>query len=73
MELSLCERATHMRREILKMEELLMTGRRVDLNLYINLVCCYSGLLSKIQPGLKRRARVVGSLAELLSQQEPTV
>lgn len=74
MELSLSKRAVHMESEIEKMEKILMFGRRVDINQYTNLVATFSGLLSKIQPGLKRRVKVLtlqNYLAEKSSETTP--
>lgn len=59
MQRSLCERAVHMERQIEKMEKKLIVGVKVDLNQYTNLVATYSGLLSKINPGLKRLVKVL--------------
>jgi len=66
-ERSLCKRIVHMERLIEKKEHALAQDGQVDEHLYFSCVNALSGLLSKI--GLKRRARPVRSLAEVLSKE----
>lgn len=70
-EQSVCKRAVHLERLIEKKESTLAHGGNVDENAYFSAITTLSSLFSKV--GLKRRPKVVGTLAELLSQQqEPT-
>jgi hypothetical protein len=69
-EQSLCKRAVHLERLIEKKELTLAHGGTVDENCYYSAITTLSSLFSKV--GLKRRPKVVGTLAEVLSQQEPT-
>ena len=65
-EQSLAKRAIHVERVIEKFESTLAHGGAVEFNHLFGLVNCLSGLYTKL--GLKRRPKVVGSLAEQLAQ-----
>jgi len=67
-EQSLCKRAVHLERLIAKRELTLAHGGTLDENCYYSAITTLSSLFSKV--GLKRRPKVVGTLAEVLSQQE---
>ena len=69
-EQSVCKRAVHLERLIEKKESTLAHNGTVDENSYYSAITTLSSLFSKL--GLKRRPKVIGTLAELLSQrQEP--
>jgi hypothetical protein len=67
-ELSLCKRAVHLERLIEKRELTLAHNGKVDENCYYSALTTLSSLFAKV--GYKRRPKVVGTLAEVLSQQE---
>ncbi len=67
-ELSLCKRAVHLERLIEKRESTLAHGGTLDENSYYSALTTLSSLFSKV--GYKRRPKIVGTLAEVLSQQE---
>ena len=67
-ELSLCKRAVHLERLIEKREATLAHGGTLDENSYYSALTTLSSLFAKV--GYKRRPKVVGTLAEVLSQQE---
>jgi hypothetical protein len=67
-EQSLCKRAIHIERLIEKKELTLSHGGKVDEQGYYSALTTLSSLFSKI--GYRRRPKVVGTLAEVLSQQE---
>ena len=68
-EQSLCKRFVHLERLIERKESSFMhNGTPVEID-YLNAINTLSGLCTKL--GMKRRAKVVGTLAELLSRREP--
>lgn len=69
-EQSLAKRAVHLERLIETKELTLAQGRRVDENKYVNCICAFSGLLSKL--GLKRRVKVLALADYLEAKETPT-
>jgi hypothetical protein len=67
----LCKRLVHLERWIERQEAVLMEGGTVHENTYLNAVNVLSSLCGRL--GLKRRTKVVGTLAELLSQSREKV
>lgn len=63
-EQSLCKRAVHLERLIEKKEATLAHGGTLDESGYFAAVTTLSSLFSKV--GLKRRAKIIGTLAERL-------
>lgn len=64
----LCRRAVHLERLIEKRELTLAHGGKVDENCYYSAITTLSSLFSKV--GYKRRPKVVGTLAQLLSAKD---
>lgn len=65
-EMSLVKRCVHLERLLERKELTLAQGGTVDDQTYFSGITTLASLFSKL--GLKRRAKVVGTLAELLSQ-----
>lgn len=70
-EQSLAKRAVHLERLIETKELTLAQGRRVDENKYVNCICAFSGLLSKL--GLKRRVKVLALGDYLAAKSTPAI
>lgn len=64
----ICKRVVHLERLIEKKEMALAHNRKVDEGCYYAAITTLSALLSKV--GLKRRPKLVSTLAEVLNQQE---
>ena len=61
-ELSLLKRCVHLERLLERKESALADGATIDENVYFSGITTLSSLFSKL--GLRRRAKIVGTLAE---------